>query len=486
MNPLLDKYRLAFEISPVPMLLVSPSGTIEMVNSGLNELFGYDPGELKGQCVEVLIPDSVKEYHPQLRDAYFRVPTKRGMGVGRDLYGKNRSGAVIPLELALEPVPIEGEKWAMVAAVDISQRKAQEERLRLAMDASASAMIMVDAVGDIVFANKAAVELFGYEESDLVGSSVERLVPESARRAHPVYRSSFMSASKPRPMGPDQKLFALHCDGREIPVEIALTPVGSGVKKLVMSTIIDLSDHVEAERLMMEKARELEELNIELSHFAYSASHDLKAPLSTIIGLLNICIEDLDDGNLEELRVNLKRAVEIGKRSSTKIEGVLRIARAGREATEPELVQLEELVRQIWEDLSASFDNALELQVSLGEDQTVFTERSALHIILDNLLSNAIRYRDLSKDRLSVTVTAVRHERATQFRVSDNGIGIASQSQHLVFEMFRRLDERSADGLGLTLVKKQIERLGGTIELESEEGVGTTMIFTIPDAGGTL
>ena len=144
---LIEKYRLAFEISPVPMLLVAKSGEISLANSHLYDLFDYDEGELIGRNVEILVPDTFRQQHPELRDAYFRVPTKRSMGEGRDLHGITRSGSIIPLELGLEPVTDGEESFALVVALDIRQRKSHEKRMLLAMDAAASAMVMVDERG---------------------------------------------------------------------------------------------------------------------------------------------------------------------------------------------------------------------------------------------------------------------------------------------------------------------------------------------------
>ena len=328
---MLEKYRLAFEVSPMPLLLASDDGTIRLTNRALDELFEYDRGELIGKSVDILVPEEIRGRHPGLRDAYLRVPVKRAMGSGRDLSGVTKYGATIALELGLDPVRLEsGETWALVAAVDIRQRKALEERLRLTLDAAASAMIMVGAKGRITYANRSALALFGYDEDELVGREVECLVPEAVQPAHPVFRASFLGQKKARPMGRDAELFARHKSGRLIPVEIGLTPVEAPEGLLVVGTVIDLTERRAAERAIAAKAAELAGVNAELSQFAYSASHDLKAPLATLAGLLSLCIEDLDAGLLDELRDCLVEAVEVAERNARKVETILRIARAGR------------------------------------------------------------------------------------------------------------------------------------------------------------
>ncbi len=477
---MLEKYKLAFEVSPMPLLLVSAAGTIILTNRALDELFEYRPGELIGRPVDILVPEAVRAQHPDLRRAYLRVPTKRAMGQGRDLSGVTRSGGTISLELGLDPVVVGGETWALVAAVDIRQRKALEKRLRLALDASASAMILVDVDGRITFVNRASLELFGYAEDDLLGQPIECLVPEEVRPVHPVYRGSFLGVNKARPMGLGATLYARHRSGRRIPVEIALTPVDSPEGRIVVSTVIDLTERHQADEAIALKAAELAAVNTELSHFAYSASHDLKAPLSTLAGLLNLCIEDIDTGDVDEARSTLATAVEIVARNATKVENILRIARAGRGGSAAEDFRLGPAVMAIWQDLASGKDHAPRLDLDLGDDDRLTGERQTLSIILENLISNAIRYADAAKPDPWVRVRLRRDGPKLTLSVADNGLGIASESLPRVFQMFQRIDMRSQDGLGLNLVRKHVERLGGSIDVASTAGVGTEFSLVLP------
>jgi len=476
---LIEKYRLAFDISPVPMLLVSDDGKILLANSDFLNLFEYGADELIGLSVEVLVPIPIRGHHPELRNAYNRVATKRNMGAGRDLNGVTKSGTVIPLELGLEPVTDGVEKMALVAAIDIRHRKIHEERMHRAMDAAASAMVMVDEQGDIVFVNKAASFLFGYEEEDLLGHPVEMLVPDEFRRAHPVYTASYMNNSSVRRMGLGRDLFARHQTGHLFPVEIVLTPVDSADGKLVMSTIVDRTERVAAIEEVARKSAELAALNVELSHFAYSASHDLKAPLSTITGLVKLCIEDMDNGSVDEARQILNKVMDISHRSASKVEGVLRIARAGREDVPIEPIELEPTIQEIWLDLTGG-ESETQLLMDLKHKTPIMTELPTLKVILENLFSNALRYMDADKPEHIVIVKSAKSPEGVKISISDNGIGIPKDNVDKVFEMFKKLDVRSGDGLGLSLVQKQIDRLGGTIMLTSTEGEGTEFIFTLP------
>lgn len=462
------------------MLLVATSGEILLTNPLFDSLFRYSPTELVGQNVEILVPEMHREHHPELRGAYFRHASKRYMGQGRDLHGITRNGEVIPLELGLDSVTIDGEVYALVVAIDIRYRKQQEQRMALAMDAAASAMIMIDEQGRIVFANKAAASLFGYDEKELLNQPVELLVPETIKRVHTVYRASFMSSAEARPMAKELELFALHHDGRKIPVEIALTPVETPNGKMVMSTIIDLSERIAAEQAINAKSAELSQVNEQLSQFAYSASHDLKAPLSSITGLLRVCIEDLDRNCVDEARRNLEKCLQISRRSADKIESVLKIARAGADASAYEQIELEPLIEEMWLDLTGTNANNVQLSLDFSHEDPIFTEIASLKVILENLLSNAIRYLDPEKTKHMISVSTTRTTECLSICIADNGVGIAEEFQPVIFDMFKRVDERSGDGLGLALLKKQLDRIKGTISLKSNVGEGAEFTVCLP------
>lgn len=475
----IDKYKFAFQISPVPLMLVSGAGKIELVNRHFEELFGYDTDELHGKNVDILVPDVARSYHPILREAYTRIPTKRTMGANRDLHGISKTGQTIPLELGLEPVKNGDETWALVVASDLSVRQQMEHRMRQALDASSSAMIMVDRDSRIIFINETALTLLGYEQDEVMGKTIEMLVPDDVKRAHPVYVGSFMHNRKTRTMGLGSHLYARHKDGSTIPVEIALTPVVSGTDEFVMCTVTDLTERVAANIALDQKSAELADLNVDLSQFAYSASHDLKAPLSTIVGLMNVCIEDLDDNNLDEVRENFAKIMEIAKRSTEKVESVLEIARAAGKKITAEPVNIETEINNIWMDLAGA-ENHIQLKLVLTHKDPIMLERATFGVILENLISNAVRYSDKDKKSSYIKINSHLDDKGLQIVVSDNGIGIPEENLDHVFQMFRRLDERSGDGLGLALVKKQLDRLGGSIGVNSTVGKGTEFTITMP------
>jgi PAS domain S-box-containing protein len=151
----LDVIGMAFGVSPIAMMLVAPDGRIRTCNAEFDALFGYGPGALTGAPVETLLPEHLRSGHVALRQAFNVIPAKRRMGAEREVKGVARDGTVLPLELALEPVVVDGGPHVIVVALDLRHRHAQRERISSVMDAASCTMVVVDAGGRIDFVNRA-------------------------------------------------------------------------------------------------------------------------------------------------------------------------------------------------------------------------------------------------------------------------------------------------------------------------------------------
>src|ERR1044071_9837231 len=168
------QFRETIEAAPLAMLIVDPSGTIRVANSFAQQLLGYAHDELVGASLEKLIPLRVRAAHPGHRDAFFRAPSHRAMGAGRDLFALHKDGREIPVEIGLSPVTRGGQTVVLASVIDISERKRAEQRFRLTIEAAPVGMVMVDRDGRIVLANALIERLFDYRREELLGKSVDR------------------------------------------------------------------------------------------------------------------------------------------------------------------------------------------------------------------------------------------------------------------------------------------------------------------------
>ena len=260
------RFRLVVEAAPNAMVMIDRAGKIVMVNTQAEQVFGYSRTELVGQPVEMLVPERFRGHHPELRMTFFADPRPRLMGAGRDLYGLKKDGSEFPVEIGLNPIETDEGTMVLSAIVDITTRKvaelalreselrysAGERRFRLVVEAAPNAMVMIDRAGKIVMVNTQAERVFGYSRAELVGRTVEMLVPERFRSHHPELRKTFFADPQPRLMGAGRDLYGLKKDGSEFPVEIGLNPIETDEGIMVLSAIVDITARKAAELALRE------------------------------------------------------------------------------------------------------------------------------------------------------------------------------------------------------------------------------------------
>ncbi len=256
-----ERFRLIVEAVPNALVMANHDGSIVLVNSQTERLFGYGRDELIGQSVELLVPARVRGAHPSYRVGFFADPKTRAMGAGRDLYGVHKDGHEIPVEIGLNPMTTEEGTFVLASIIDITARKQAAERFRLIVEAAPNAMVMANHDGSIVLVNAQTEQLFGYGRDELIGQSVELLVPARVRGAHPSYRVGFFTDPKTRAMGAGRDLYGVHKDGHEIPVEIGLNPMVTEEGTFVLASIIDITARKQAEETIARQAQEILEVS---------------------------------------------------------------------------------------------------------------------------------------------------------------------------------------------------------------------------------
>ena len=236
-----ERFRQVVESAPNAMVMISNSGRIEMVNAQAERVFGYARKEMLGQSIEMLVPERFRPNHPNLRGSFFGKPVSRPMGAGRDLYGLKKDGSEFPIEIGLNPIETDEGADGALAIVDITSRKRLEERFRQVVESAPNAMVMISSGGTIEMVNAQAERVFGYARKEMLGQSIEMLVPERFRPNHPNLRGSFFGKPVSRPMGAGRDLYGLKKDGSEFPIEIGLNPIETDEGPMVLSAIVDIT-----------------------------------------------------------------------------------------------------------------------------------------------------------------------------------------------------------------------------------------------------
>ncbi len=232
-----------------------------------------------------------------------------------------------------------------------------------------------------------------------------------------------------------------------------------------------------SERSLIEKNKELTKVNKELDRFVYSASHDLRAPLSSIDGLIELSKRDIN--NRDEYLNLMRGRIQIMDKL---INDIIDYSRNTRIAPVLKKVNFYNLIQEVVE-LMKFVDSSKSPQVQILVDQELIinTDSSRIMVILNNLISNSIKYADPKKEELIIKIAAEISEVSFIFSVEDNGSGIAEDQKGKIFNMFYRASENAVgSGLGLYIVKESIERLNGSIRLQSEVGKGSIFMVTLP------
>jgi signal transduction histidine kinase len=223
----------------------------------------------------------------------------------------------------------------------------------------------------------------------------------------------------------------------------------------------------------------LTKTNRELDRFVYSTSHDLRAPLTSIMGLLNIAERSQSTHEMKNYMLMMKDRIHSLDKF---IKDITDYSRNNRLDISREKVNLHELAHEVWDSLRYSPEaERIDFHVDIAEDAVVESDKNRLRIIIGNLVSNAIRYHDSRKDGKYIRLRHQLNGRVFYLKVEDNGQGIAPEYHGKIYDMFYRGNEKSkGSGLGLYIVKETLMKLSGSIHLESAPGVGSTFTVKLP------
>lgn len=253
---------------------------------------------------------------------------------------------------------------------------------------------------------------------------------------------------------------------------------------LMFYFLLSLNHHSERalrknEKRLHDKNQELEKVNQELDRFVYSASHDLRSPISSVRGLINLV-------QLNPQSPDTKTYMEMMDRQlvglNKFIEDIVLYSRNTRLAVNTDVIYLKRMVDEIL--LSLQFypgSDKIAIEVNIREDETLQSDATRVRIVLANLLSNAYKYSNPSRVNSFIKIVSVKTQTHLEISVRDNGSGIDNQYLSKIFDMFFQADDRSeGSGLGLYIVKETLQKIQGTIRVQSEVGKGTEFIVTLP------
>lgn len=367
-----------------------------------------------------------------------------------------------------------------------------EMRLRAAVDASQSGLLMIDAEGRVVLVNREVERLFGYSREELLGKPVELLLPEALRGDHVVERAAFCANPRMRSMGMGRDLHGLRKDGVEVPVEIGLSPVVTREGLFVVASIVDVAPRrvAEAERARLEgQLRHLQKMEA-IGTLAGGIAHDFNNILSAIVGYAEFVRDELPTGSTA--RTDMDVLLQAAERGRQLVKRILTFSR--RQETVRLPVDLGMVVRDATTLLRATLPASIQMQLTTSQSAPrVLADPTSLHQVVMNLATNAAHAMpeggtlDITIEPLYVRDSFARarpllHEGPYGIlTVRDNGHGMEKSIAERAFEpFFTTKDPGSGTGLGLATVLAIMRDHDGMVELDSEVGKGTTVKCYFP------
>lgn len=251
--------------------------------------------------------------------------------------------------------------------------------------------------------------------------------------------------------------------------------------KVIFGISQDITAQKEAEEKLLRQNLDLKKVNSELDQFVYSVSHDLRAPLSSVLGLINIARHEQDRGTLMHY-------LDLQEKSILKLDAFIReimdLSKNARLTIQKEPIDFQQLVNEVFEEQQYDQDTTSIEKISHIEQINFHSDVKRVKVILRNLISNALRYANLNQAHPFVAVRVYMRDKEAIVEIEDNGLGIHPDHQPYIFKMFYRANEsKSGSGLGLYIVKETVDKLSGNVRVYSLPGKMTKFTVSLPDLG---
>jgi PAS domain S-box-containing protein len=364
-----------------------------------------------------------------------------------------------------------------------------EARTRAIVETAAVGIVTANGDLEIESVNDALLESFGYTRDELLGRHVSILASEPYRSEHLEYERRYHRTGIPHMIGSLREVLGRRKDGTQFPIELEITRVELDHGTMYTGVIRDITDrkiaedqvvalNSELELRVQERTAQLLETNSELEAFSYTVSHDLRGPLAMSARLATRLLE-LDQGSLPELsRKYVELIARSSQESSELVADLLNFARLGHQALTIREVDPGKVAALAQADIGEASPN---VRWTLKTMPPCQADEVLLRIVYVNLLNNAYKFTRAQPEPF-VEAGAIDRDGQPIYYVRDNGVGLDMANAHRVFDVFERLhrpEDYPGSGAGLAIVRRIVERHGGEVWVESEEGKGATFFFTM-------
>ena len=486
-------FRTIIESSHDLIQSVSTDGEIEFVNASWLKTMGYTFKEVRSMNIfELICP----KHHEYCMSSFMQVQNGKTLDNIRTVF-ITKSGRQITLEGNAVPRLKDGVVvGSQTFLTDVTERDKAQKQIVKANDIL---KVHIERLTEAQRTAKLGSWIMDIKQQSFQRSEEFYKIFELTKETYPTDNKDFLELIHPEDREMVNTVFTTAVSTREpYHYEARLIMKDGRIKNIISKgqsvknengeyhqmhgTVQDITEQNMVQREMERNIIELKKSNSELDKFVYSVSHDLRAPLSSMLGVIQISEEDTKDENILEHLGMLKKNI---KKLDGFISDILDYSRNSRVEVRKEEIDFSELLNDVTGNLKFMGGNCrpVDISIKVNSNIPVQSDKSRLNIILNNLVSNAIRYQNPEMSNPFVDIKVDTSDTETGIIIRDNGIGIRKELHEKIFDMFYRVsDDSVGSGLGLYIVIEAVKKLNGQIEVQSEVGKGSTFTIRIPNS----
>lgn len=495
-------YEVLFESIQEGLVLVNDRGVIIMCNPTCTKLFGFTEDELIGENIEILVPTSQRGKHKEVRNDYHKDPRQRGMAMARHLNGQRKDGTLFPVEVSLNPFEDKetGKKYVAALVSDVSIKRTSEDKLiefaqnlevkveertkelwqseqlykSIARNFPGGVISIFDRSLRYLFAEGQGLFELGIQTEDLIGQDyISRMDGPTALKVKNNLELVFQG---------EQLSFEVEVG--KFTYLINAVPLVDNEGKIDRILVVEknITPQKQSEIRLQKNFEKERELNEMKSRFVSMASHEFRTPLTTINSSAGLIQKYLEKGMSDKTPKHVERIRNSVRNLTSILNDFLSLEKleSGRISINLLRCKLYDTIAEIVEEFDQLKKTGQTIIVEGDRAMEVLIDQSLVKNILINLTSNALKY---SPENSEIKIRFFEQDENVVIEIADKGIGIPEKDKVNMFERFFRAGNViniEGTGLGLTIVKRYLDLLGGAINFESEEGKGTTFKIEIP------